>query len=261
MGCHHRAVSRPLFLAMVSLLVTLIGCGAGYHVSTVNGVKTVSRTDEQGNRTLVYEVDKDGNTTVYDEQDPMYQKHRARQHMTEQTRQAAANRSERITQAPKRNTNDPIYVALSPPTLDKKLKQAEHTEGAISQQMRKEFESDRVIRLVSAQENKRNELAQIRKALAGTKPFRKPMADVDVAPRAYMKEVYGINRTTGKAAKMIAVVFEATITSNYLPAEYKVTESGNVLRNVEVTKRFVDQIKRVIKEKIGPTIPADRSAY
>ena len=60
---------------------------------------------------------------------------------------------------------------------------------------------------------------------------------------------------------MVAVVFEATITSNFLPAEYTVTEIGNVLRNVEVAKQFAERIKRVIKDKIGPTIPADRSAY
>ena len=53
-------------------------------------------------------------------------------------------------------------------------------------------------------------------------------------------------------------MYEATITSNYWPAEYTVTEEGNIFRNAEVTTRLAEQIKSVIKDKIGPTIPADR---
>jgi hypothetical protein len=35
-----------------------------------------------------------------------------------------------------------------------------------------------------------------------------------------------------------------------------VSESGHVSKNVEVSKRFVKQVKQVILEKIGPNIPA-----
>jgi hypothetical protein len=44
-----------------------------------------------------------------------------------------------------------------------------------------------------------------------------------------------------------------------LPAEFTVTEEGNVLLNAQVSSRFVEKIKAVIKNQIGPTIPADRS--
>jgi hypothetical protein len=58
---------------------------------------------------------------------------------------------------------------------------------------------------------------------------------------------------------MIAVVFEATVVCNYLPAEYTVSEEGNVLLNSQVSNRFADKIKAVIKNEIGPTIPVDRN--
>jgi hypothetical protein len=89
-------------------------------------------------------------------------------------------------------------------------------------------------------------------------PSAGPAADVEVVTRAYVEEKAGYNKKTKKLGTFAALVYEATIKSNYLPAEYTVTEEGNVFRNGEVTKRLADQIKSVIKHKIGPTIPADR---
>jgi hypothetical protein len=56
-------------------------------------------------------------------------------------------------------------------------------------------------------------------------------------------------RQTGKPGKMVAVVFEATITSQVPPASYTVSESGHILKNAEVSKRFAKQVKQVIVEK------------
>jgi hypothetical protein len=66
----------------------------------------------------------------------------------------------------------------------------------------------------------------------------------------------GVHRKTGKPGKMTAVVMEATITSQSPPAIYTVYESGHVLQNEEVSKRFAQQIRQVILEKVGPQIPA-----
>jgi hypothetical protein len=44
-----------------------------------------------------------------------------------------------------------------------------------------------------------------------------------------------------------------------VPAEYTVHEKGTVFQNVQATKRFANEIKRVIKKEIGPTLPADRT--
>jgi hypothetical protein len=88
------------------------------------------------------------------------------------------------------------------------------------------------------------------------KPHGAASADVEVLPKVSLKEAYGIDRKTGKPGKMLAVVFEATITTQVPPATYNVSESGHVLRNLEVSKRFTKQVKQVILEKIGPNIPA-----
>jgi len=77
-----------------------------------------------------------------------------------------------------------------------------------------------------------------------------------VSPKVSLKEAYGIDRKTGKPSKTLAVVFEATITSQVPPATYNVSESGHALRTLEVSKRFTMQVKQVIREKIGPAIPA-----
>ena len=67
-----------------------------------------------------------------------------------------------------------------------------------------------------------------------------PAADVEVSSKVSMKEVIGVNRKTGKPGKM--AVFEATITSEVPPASYTVSESGHILQNVEVSKRFAKQV-------------------
>lgn len=49
------------------------------------------------------------------------------------------------------------------------------------------------------------------------------------------------------------MIFEATITSQMPRAAYTVSESGHVLHNVEVSKRFARQVKQVILETLVPT--------
>jgi hypothetical protein len=154
---------------------------------------------------------------------------------------------ETFSAAPKRQAEDPIYVSLPPPVLDGKMQQAEKLKGAVAQQLRNEFASDPIIQLVPGSKN-----ADGLRAVRTTSSI----ADVEVSSKVSMKEVVGVNRKTGKPGKMVAIVFEATITSQVPPASYTVLESGHVLQNVEVSKRFAMQVKQVILEKIGPDIPA-----
>jgi hypothetical protein len=239
--------------AILLFLLTLSACGPSYHTTNINGVKKVYDIDDQGRKNLVYEVGKDGTTTVYDENDPMYQQHLMAQQLAEADRQAKANRIERIKQSKKRSAKDPIYVVLHPTELDKALKKAEKHKGAVYDQIRQEFESDRIIRLITEKNGKKSSWSKLRKS------FRKSKVDVEVNTRSYLKKMTGINKKTGKITEMTAIVFEATITSNYLPESYNVIEAGNIFRNPEVTQRFADKVKRVIKYQIGPGIPADRT--
>ena len=172
---------------------------------------------------------------------------RAAQEIAEQSREKKASQIEALSAAPKRQSQDPIYVSLAPPILDSKTQQAEKPKGAVAQQIRKELTSDPIIKLVDDNQQ-----------VAGSMNLSvaMPIPDVEVSSKVSIKEVLGVNRKTGKRGNMVAIVFEATITSQVPPASYAVTESGHVLQNVEVSKRFARQLKQVIVEKIGPDIPA-----
>ncbi len=229
------------------LCLSLAACAGGYYTSKVNGEKKVYRVDEQGTKTLVYETDSNGQTTIHDTQDPIAKRQVVAQETAEQFRARKAAMLETRDSIPKRQPQDPIYVSLAPPILDGKMQQAEKPKGAVAQQIHNEFASDPIIKLVA--ENQ---------ARAGLKNLRATpsIADVEVSSKVSIKEVYGVNRQTGKPGKMVAVVFEATITSQVPPASYTVSESGHILKNVEVSKRFARQVKQIIVEKIGPDIPA-----
>lgn len=248
--------TRFSFAMLLAAVLALSACAGGYHTTRVNGSEKVYRIDEQGNKQLVYEVDRDGNTTVHDASDPMVKQRQAAQQRQQDLQALKEQRIERLKQAPKRRHGDPIYVNLHSVKLGDKLKKAQHSKDAVDKQVRAAFKSDKVIRLVSKKELKRQEWSEISKALAGQNPYDASVADVEVVTRAYIKEIYGINKKTGKPDKMPAVVFEATITSNQLPAEYTVEESGHILRNPQVTQRFAERIKAVIIKQIGPDLPA-----
>jgi hypothetical protein len=158
----------------------------------------------------------------------------------QQTQVNEAERSDLLNGKPLRGPQDTIYVNLASTVLDKKMQEAEKPKGAVAQQIRKELSADPVIQLVSGNKNK--------------KPAS--VVDVTVASKVSLMEMKGVHRKTGKPGKMTAVVMEATITSQSPPAIYTVYESGHVLQNEEVSKRFAKQIRQVILEKVGPQIPA-----
>jgi hypothetical protein len=243
--------SRPMTIlpsyCIAVLCLALTACGGGYYTSKVNGGKQVYRVDEQGNKTLVYEVDPNGQTTIHDAEDSMAKRQVASQEMSGQMRARKVEQLEALSTAPKRQPQDPIYVSLAPPVLDNRMQQVEKPKGAVAQQIRNEFASDPIIQLVPGNKN-----------ADGSRTVRATpsIADVEVSSKVSMKEVVGVSRKTGKPGKMVAIVFEATITSQVPPASYTVSESGHVLQNVEVSKRFARQVKQVILEKIGPDIPA-----
>ena len=146
---------------------------------------------------------------------------------------------------PKRESNNPIYVSLAPPVLDEKMQQAEKEKGVMAERIRNEFADDPIIKLIEP------DLTQ-----SGLmKPHIAATPDVEVASKVSLKEAYGIDQKTGKPSKVLAVVFEATITSHVSPATYNVSELGYAVRSQEVSKRFANHVKQVILEKIAPALP------
>ena len=229
----------------VAVLI-MVACSGGYYTANVNGGKKVYRVDAQGTKTLVYETDQNGSTTIHDADDPMAKRQAAAQENAEGLNAKRADQLEQLSQMPKRQPNDPIYVSLAQPVLDTQMEKAERSKGVVAEQIRSEFEADPIIKLIEENSSRSGLL----------KPHGGASADVEVSPKVSLKEAYGIDRKTGKPSKMLAVVFEATITTQVPPATYNVSESGHVLRNLEVSKRFAKQVKQVILEKIGPNIPA-----
>jgi hypothetical protein len=254
-----RSYSRAAVLCLSLSLFVLYGCGAGYRISNRNGHESVYYVDGEGNKTLVYEVAKDGTVTIHDENDPKAQQLMKTQEMMEVSEAADLARIERIKEAPKRSANDPIRVVFYQPELGPKLKEAQHSEGAVAEEIFKHFQSDDVIQLVSGRGEQHNELMKAVKMYQGKSTNEAPASDVEVYTTGHLEERVGINKKTGKLGSMWVVVFEATIVSNYLPAQYTVQEEGNVFRGDVVSERFANEIKAVIKNDIGPTIPVDRS--
>ena len=168
--------------AILLFLLIPSACGPSYHTTNINGVKKVYHVNDQGQRNLVFEVGKDGTTTVYDENDPMYQQHLMAQQFVEADRQAKAKRIEQIKQAKKRNPEEPIYVVLHPTELDKALKKAEKHKGAVHDQIRQEFESDGIIKLIAEKDGRKSFRSKLSKSL------RKSKVDVEVNTRSYLKK-------------------------------------------------------------------------
>jgi hypothetical protein len=224
----------------------MVGCSGNYYTANVNGEQKIYRVGEQGEKTLVYETDREGKTTIYDFDDPMAKRQLAAQEATAELDRKKAERGLLVSDAPKRQPNEPIYVELASVELDEQMQKAERAKGAVADQIRSELVADPVIQLVEGNQERSGLLK--RQLSAG--------ADVEVSSKVSLKEAYGLDRKTGKPVKMLAVVFEATITSQMPRATYRVSETGYAQRSLEVSKRFAKQVKQVILEKIGPTIPA-----
>ena len=235
---------RSASLAVACLMI--LACSNGYVTSNVNGEKKVYRVDEQGAKTLVYETDQAGKTTVHDVDDPMAKQHTIAQTRAEEVSAGQTEQRPQLSQVPRRQPEDPIYVDLAPPVLDDNMQRAERSKGVVGEQIRREFLGDPIIKLTDEHKDRSGLL----------KPRIRVDSVVEVSPKVSLKEAYGIDRKTGKRSKILAVIFEATITSKMPPATYTVSESGHVVKNLEVSKRFAKQVKQVILEKVSPSLPS-----
>ena len=224
--------------------VMMLACSSGYYPANGKGENMVNRVDNEGDKSIEYEIDKTGQMVQHEGNDPMVELQDAA-HTKHNDAQVRSARGEQPGQA-NRQPNEPIYVELAPPVLDDNMQRAERTKGVVEEQIRREFVGDPIIKLTDEHKERSGLL----------KPRLRVDSVIEVSPKVSLREAYGIDRKTGKRSKILAVIFEATITSKTPPATYTVSESGHVIKNVEVSKRFAKQVKRVILHKIGPFIPA-----
>jgi len=205
--------------SVVTMSFVLAACGAGHSTTVANNVDVPAADENPAVAQEVAEV-------------------------------SQAEPADVVAVVPKRDPNDPIFVNLAAPVLDSKMRKAEKPKGAIAQHLRNEFSADPIIQLIP--ESKSTKRAKKHKA----SQVPPPSSDVEVVSKVSVQEVLGVNAKTGKPKKTLNIVFEATISSQSPPATYTVSESGHILKNMAVSKRFAKQIRTVIVEKIGPDIPA-----
>ncbi len=247
-----------LYGFIIPLLLALAACimqPGSYSRITSNGSEKMYRYEEGGKKTLVYEVDAAGKLTVYDPNDKQAQQRLAQQKQQVESEQKRSARMEKIRQAPKRNQNDPISVYFLP--IESEVEMSDKQKQDIFDYFKKQLEGDPVIRLMDNAKSRSGKMRQAASFLKNASSGR-PTSDVDLRIKVSTETVYGFTKDR-KPAEAKAMVFKATVTGNWLPATQKAEESGTLFQLPDATRKLSEKIKKLIKDEIGPTIPADRS--
>jgi len=244
-------------MLVIACVAILGGCGGGHHQYASDGTNRVYRVEGDGTKTLIYEIDADGNATLPVETDPMAQQAIEALEREAWFERVEAQRIEQIQNATKRRPGDRIYVELTDIESRDQLELA--SLEAMGTRFRSQIEEDDAITLVRDDDLMKRDRLRMANAMAGLSPNRAPVADVTITPRAYVEERVGMDERTGEARAFDIVVIEATITSNFLPAEYTVREQGTVFADTELSRRLAARVIEVIHQSIGPTLPTDRN--
>lgn len=250
---------KSILWSMVLVLsLSLAGCGGrAYHKQMVDGVEKVYYKDETGQKRVVYQVEKDGSVTVYDENDPMYKNfaagqkwgkvadqyvaelERKKEERAKKAEQERLERIQHIRDAKKRRPYDPIFVSVHEPQMESKDPQAARkTTARVHQFVCGQIDSDKVLRIASGR------------------------PDVEVFSKIYFKQGLGFDKKTRRPVSVAVFYFEFNVRSNYLPEDnYTFEEHGHWMQNQQIVQRASDRIRKVIKNMIGPNIPAERDKY
>lgn len=257
----HRASRLAGCLTLVCTLTAVVcACSAGYHLQASSGIETLYRMNHDGSRTIVCQIDGSGAVRECDLGDPVARRYaankqnekrvsaylnqlQAQKEINRQTLEARKqHRIAQIKSARKRSQADPIFVTVHEPSLCPGMAQSVKTAQATKQRIRDvvstEIDTDRTIRVTTH------------------------LADVEVFLESYFKETLAFNTQTLRMVKMNAFHFKVAVQSKYLPEDhYTIEESGNWFENEHIIQRAAARVSRIIREKIGPTIPAERYKY
>ena len=243
---------------LLGFLISIINCGGkAYYNEKLDGVETVYYNDKDGQKKIVYQVNKDGSLTVYDENDPMYKNYaagqkwskaanqyivelaRKKEERAKKAEQARIERIQRIRDAKKRRPWDPIYVAVHTPQIEADdQKVGQKTCSLVHKFVSEQISSDKILRIAS--EN----------------------SDVDVFSKLYIKQGLGFDKKTRKPVPVPVFYFEYNVRSNYLPEDtFTYEEHGHWMENQQIVQRATEHINKIIKNRIGPNIPAERHKF
>jgi hypothetical protein len=190
---------------------------------------------------------------VHDPNDKQAQMRLSGKKWEEKADAAAAARMEKIKQAPKRKPNDPISVNFRP-IDDSQIEMTEKQKKDMYDYFRKQFENDPVIRLTAEQRTDRKGVR--RQAVSSLKDLVGEGADVDVVIKVTSKTVYGT--MNGKLASAKEMRFEASVKSKWMEGKHQAEDAGTLFDIPKATHRLSEKVKQIIKNDIGPAIPANR---
>jgi hypothetical protein len=157
-------------------------------------------------------------------------------------------------------------VALFQTVMSEDLRKATKKDGVFPH-LRKEFDNDPVITVLEQGEVDRYakdydfRTGKYKKFSGFDRAPQFLPADVYVESFAKIEEKAGINRTTRKVGSAPFLVYTAKITSEYGHGPLEVTESGFILANLEVTRKFAEKIKAAVRDEIGPSIPKEAAGF
>jgi hypothetical protein len=213
---------------LVGCLVTgmVFGCAGGKWTttSTVNGKTTVTSSDPEEQKRI-----------------------------DAQAAHAEAYRKA-IDGAERRKPSDPIHVVVFETVVADKLQQA--GGDRIHGMLMKELQSikDPVIVWVDPKLPKRKS-HRLQDAIEEARS-RGVHADIWVMPVAYVEDMVGINRATGKLASAAGLTFKAEMVSAYGNASAQPAAKGHILKNVQVIKDTARNIHRSAVHDLGPQLPS-----
>jgi major membrane immunogen (membrane-anchored lipoprotein) len=220
---------------------------------------TVTVKDKEGTVTTTTTVaDKDGNILSTDDPEARANAELAKKERLD--KQAA------LAGAPKRDSDDPIQVAIFQTVMSEDLRKATVKDGVFPY-LRKEFDNDPVIKPLD--QARVDRYAKDHDFRTGRYTSFSSLdhgaeflpVDVYVESAAKMEDKVGINNATKKLASAPFLVYTATITSEYGDTPIEVKEEGFILANAEVTRKFAEKIKAAIRDQMGPNIPKEAAQF
>jgi hypothetical protein len=194
-------------------------------------------------------VTKGGETTVTGDPETMAQ--------IEKDKKARAAYQKEISEAPRRNNNDPIKVIFLSHLSEKERK--EQKLDKIHAGLLKEFEGDSVI--ITKRYNHIVDKYSVSRdrSLAGLIQQANKngkSADVYVLTQLGTENALGKNKKTGKIVATKVLAYRAEIKSNYDSKVHKAKRKGTIFQNVQIVKDLAKDIRRIVKNKIGPELPS-----
>ena len=194
-------------------------------------------------------VTKGGKTTVTGDSETMAK--------MEKDKKTGDSYQNEISRAPRRQSSEPIKVTFLSQLSEKERK--EQKLEKIHAGLLKEFEGDPIIKVARYDYKKERNSRSRDRSLTGLiqqANSRGKSADVYVLTSLGAENAVGRNKKNGKLVATQVLAYRAEIMSAYNTAVHKAKQKGTIFQNVKIVKDLSRDIKRTIKNDIGPDLPS-----